>query len=96
MVKIRKRDGRVKNYSPERIKNALLSAFKEVSSEECYEQNIEILMNIIEEGISSHKEEIVDIEVIQELCIVALKEVGLNNVADSFDEYRRERERVRY
>ena len=95
MVKIRKRDGRVKNYSPERIKNALLSAFKEVSSEECYEQNIEILMNIIEEGISSHKEEIVDIEVIQELCIVALKEVGLNNVADSFDEYRRERERVR-
>ena len=95
MVKIRKRDGRVKSYSRERIKNALLSAFKEVSSEDCYNQNIAILINIIEEGISKHSEEIVDIEVIQELCIKALKEVGLKEVADSFDEYRRERERVR-
>ena len=95
MVKIRKRDGRVKSYSQERIKNALLSAFKEVSSEDCYNQNIAILINIIEEGISKHSEEIVDIEVIQELCIKALKEVGLKEVATAFDEYRRERERVR-
>lgn len=95
MVKIRKRDGRIKPYSPERIKNALYSAFEEVSSKECYLANIGILMKLIEEGISSHKEDIVDIEVIQELCIMALKEVGLSNVAESFDEYRKQRERVR-
>lgn len=95
MVKIRKRDGRVKPYSQERIKNALLSAFRDVSSEECYFANIDILMKLIEEGIFSHKEEVVDIEVIQELCIMALKEVGLSNVAESFDEYRKQRERVR-
>lgn len=95
MVKIRKRDGRIKPYSPERIKNALYSAFEEVSSKECYLANIGILMKLIEEGISSHKEDIVDIEVIQELSIEALKEIGLKNVAIAFDNYRRERERVR-
>jgi len=95
MIKIRKRDGRIKDYSAERIKGALLSAFKEVSSEECYKNNEDILMNIIEEGIKSEKEKMVDIEVVQRLCIDALNEVGFKDVSEAFDKYRKERERIR-
>ena len=95
MVKIIKRDGRVKEYSQERIKNALLSAFKEVSTEECYKNNEENLINIIEEGIKSEKENLIDIEVVQTLCIKALKEAGFDNVAEAFDKYRKEREKIR-
>ena len=97
-VTIRKRDGRLKEYSRERIEKALESAFNEVlgdKAEVCFGMNKDIVIQLVEDKMSVLEEDIIDIELIQDWTVLALKETGWSNIAEAFDKYRRERARVR-
>ena len=88
-MKIRKRDGRIKDYDPIKIKNALKQCFKQ--------NNLEFdlrVFQIIVETLENKKKDIVDVEDIQDLVV---EKLGLFYpiLAKSYQEYREERASIR-
>ncbi|MEM2081882.1 MAG: adenosylcobalamin-dependent ribonucleoside-diphosphate reductase, partial [Candidatus Bathyarchaeia archaeon] len=92
--KIKKRDGSIADFDPERIKNAVHRAFLAVELE-----NGEKAEGITEEVVALLKErfrdEIPSVENVQDTVVEVLKKKGYGTVAQAYEDYRRKKEELR-
>ncbi|MCW4008368.1 MAG: ATP cone domain-containing protein [Candidatus Bathyarchaeota archaeon] len=92
--KIKKRDGSIADFDPERIKNAVHRAFLAVELE-----NGEKAESITEEVVALLKErfrtEIPSVENVQDTVVEVLKKKGYGAVAQAYEDYRRKKEELR-
>lgn len=95
IVKVRKRDNRIKDYLQDRIVSAIRKCYVEVLGEEegniCLEDNINFLIPYIEKRIEDLNEPIVDVEVVQDFVIEALDKFCIQAIAKSYKDYREQR-----
>lgn len=86
MKVIKKRDGRLKEYEKDRIKNAINKANKDVN------ENIdtELITNEIEKSIFLCTEDIINIEKVQDIVLESLKKYN-KKVYNSYKKYREKR-----
>lgn len=93
--KIRKRDGRIKEYSQERIINAIRKCYIEVLGEEdgivCLQDNINFLIPYIENRIEYITDNIVDIEMVQDIVVEALDKYCVKSIVRAYKDYRDKR-----
>lgn len=96
MIKVIKRDGRVKEFDFDRIEGAVNNAYSEVYNGEFKEQYGEIgdILHDIFECISLLKNEYVTIEEIQDIVVKCLKDKN-KIVSDAYEKYRIERQKTR-
>ncbi|MEM3747337.1 MAG: adenosylcobalamin-dependent ribonucleoside-diphosphate reductase [Thermoproteota archaeon] len=93
--KVVKRDGRVVDFDPERIRNAIAKAMASVKQydEKVLEKVVNYVLNVLngkyEAGETPHVEDI------QDVVELALMKFDLYDVAKAYILYRKERERVR-
>ncbi len=92
--KIKKRDGRIVNFDPDRIKNAVHKAFLAVEL-----GNGEIAENITNEVIKrldeKFKEKTLTVEDAQDAVVAVLEEKGYGKVAQAYRDYRKKKEELR-
>ncbi len=92
--KIRKRDGRVVDFNPELIKNAIHRAFVAVKLEDG--ANAERLtldvVHVLEERF---REKIPSVEDVQDIVLEVLKKNGFEEVAREYESYRNKKEEIR-
>jgi ribonucleoside-diphosphate reductase alpha chain len=92
--KIKKRDGSLADFEPERIKNAVHRAFLAVELE-----NGEKAEGITEEVVALLKERFRDVipsvEDVQDIVVEVLKKKGYGKVAQAYDDYRKKKEELR-
>lgn len=92
--KIKKRDGSLADFEPERIKNAVHRAFLAVELE-----NGEKAESITEEVVALLKERFRDaipsVEDVQDIVVEVLKKKGYGKVAQAYDDYRKKKEELR-
>lgn len=91
MVKIRKRDGRIKDFEFERIEKAVNNAFVETykNGEDYISIKNEALVKI-SESLLNLGEEIIDVEKVQDIVIEELYKID-GKVAKAYSDYRAER-----
>lgn len=94
MIKVVKRDNRIKEFSMERIKEAIHKAYLDVSNEETFQDEYNFLEPTIEMDIKNANKEEFNIEEIQDIVIKNLKKVN-KTVSKSYKDYRKEREEQR-
>ena len=94
ITKIRKRDGRIVDFNPERIKNAIHKAFVAVKLEdgEKAERLTKDVVSLLEERFV---EKIPSVEEVQDVVIEVLKKSGFEEVASEYQAYRRKKEEIR-
>ncbi|MEM1563559.1 MAG: vitamin B12-dependent ribonucleotide reductase [Candidatus Bathyarchaeia archaeon] len=94
ITKIRKRDGRIVDFSPERIKNAIHKAFVAVKLEdgEKAERLTRDVVSLLEERFV---ERIPSVEDVQDVVIEVLKKSGFEEVASEYQDYRKKKEEIR-
>ena len=94
ITKIRKRDGRIVDFNPERIKNAIHKAFVAVKLEdgEKAEKITRDVVSLLEERFV---EKIPSVEDVQDVVIEVLKKSGFEEVASEYQAYRRKKEEIR-
>ena len=94
ITKIRKRDGRIVDFNPERIKNAIHKAFVAVKLEdgEKAERLTKDVVSLLEERFV---EKIPSVEDAQDVVIEVLKKSGFEEVASEYQAYRRKKEEIR-
>ncbi|MEM2336752.1 MAG: vitamin B12-dependent ribonucleotide reductase [Candidatus Bathyarchaeia archaeon] len=94
ITKIRKRDGRVVDFNPERIKNAIHKAFVAVKLEdgEKAERLTRDVVDLLEERFV---EKIPSVEDVQDVVIEVLKNSGFEEVASEYQAYRSKKEEIR-
>ncbi|MEM1552075.1 MAG: vitamin B12-dependent ribonucleotide reductase [Candidatus Bathyarchaeia archaeon] len=94
ITKIRKRDGRVVDFNPERIKNAIHKAFVAVKLEdgEKAERLTRDVVSLLEERFV---EKIPSVEDVQDVVIEVLKNSGFEEVASEYQAYRSKKEEIR-
>jgi ribonucleoside-diphosphate reductase alpha chain len=93
--KIIKRDGRVVDFNPEKITNAVLKAMKAVGEEDSEEAK-RITQAVIEELNKTLKpDEIPNVEQVQDIVEKKLIENGKSKVAKAYILYRKKREEIR-
>ena len=92
--KIRKRDGRIVDFNPERIKNAVHKAFVAVKLEngEKAERLTKEVANILEKKFV---EKIPTVEDVQDVVVDVLKSSGFEEVASEYQAYRRKKDEIR-
>ena len=92
--KIKKRDGSLADFEPERIKNAVHRAFLAVELE-----NGEKAESITEEAVALLKERFRDaipsVENVQDIVVEVLKKKGYGKVAQAYEDYRKKKEELR-
>ena len=95
-MKIRKRDGRLVDFNPQKIKNAILKAFAAVDGH-LSDYAIDKANNIADyiEGYCMDNEEILSIEEIQDLVEHGLMSTKRKDVAKAYITYRQERTKAR-
>jgi ribonucleoside-diphosphate reductase alpha chain len=93
--KVVKRDGRIVNFDPERIRNAVTKAM--VSIKQYDEKVLDKVVNYVLDVLSKKYEEgkIPHVEEIQDIVELALVKFDLYEVAKAYILYRKERERIR-
>ena len=93
---VKKRDGRIVKFNPEKIKNAILAAFEDVDGEiiSYAEDKAETIANYIE-GYYEEVNEIPEIEEIQDLVEKGLMACKRKDVAKAYILYRENRTRER-
>lgn len=97
MIKVVKRDGRIKEFDKNRISNAVKQAAKDVRNIENPQFLIDldnftgIIEDIIQEYSASEGCNKIGIEEIQDLVINELNEYGWEDVSESYKEYRNKR-----
>ena len=89
-----KRDNRRKPFSMERIHNAILNAYKDVSDEETFKEDYVFIEPMIEQKINKINDSEITIEHIQDIVVEVLSKVN-KTVADSYNDYRKERDEAR-
>lgn len=96
MIKVVKRDNRVKEFHFGRIEKAVNNAYLDVYGSDVKQYNLEIamLLNGVLEEIYSHKEETITVEEIQGIIVKRLRDVN-RDVAKAYEDYMNERTRVR-
>ncbi|MEM2281166.1 MAG: vitamin B12-dependent ribonucleotide reductase [Candidatus Bathyarchaeia archaeon] len=94
ITKIRKRDGRLVEFNPERIRNAIHRAFVAVKLEdgEKAEKLTREVVSLLEERF---KETIPSVEDAQDAVIEVLRRNGFEEVAAEYQAYRRKKEEIR-
>jgi ribonucleoside-diphosphate reductase alpha chain len=94
ITKIRKRDGRIVDFNPERIKNAIHKAFVAVKLEngEKAEKLTREVVSLLEERF---KEKIPSVEDAQDAVIEVLRKNGFEEVAAEYQAYRKKKEEIR-
>jgi ribonucleoside-diphosphate reductase alpha chain len=94
ITKIRKRDGRIVDFNPERIKNAVHKAFVAVKLEngEKAERLTKEVVNILEKEFV---EKIPTVEDVQDVVVDVLKSSGFEEVASEYQAYRRKKDEIR-
>jgi ribonucleoside-diphosphate reductase alpha chain len=94
ITKIRKRDGRIVDFNPERIKNAIHKAFVAVKLEngEKAERLTKEVVNILEKKFV---EKIPTVEDVQDVVVYVLKSSGFEEVASEYQAYRRKKDEIR-
>ncbi|MEM2104608.1 MAG: ribonucleotide reductase N-terminal alpha domain-containing protein [Candidatus Bathyarchaeia archaeon] len=94
IAKIRKRDGRIVEFNPERIKSAIHRAFVAVKLEngEKAEKLTGQVVNLLEERF---RDKIPSVEDAQDAVVEVLKKNGFEEVASEYQAYRRKKEEIR-
>ncbi|MEM0095470.1 MAG: vitamin B12-dependent ribonucleotide reductase [Candidatus Bathyarchaeia archaeon] len=94
ITKIRKRDGRLVDFNPERIRNAIHRAFVAVKLEngEKAEKLTQQVVSLLEERF---REKIPSVEDAQDAVIEVLRLNGFEEVAAEYEAYRRRKEEIR-
>ncbi|MEM0358000.1 MAG: vitamin B12-dependent ribonucleotide reductase [Candidatus Bathyarchaeia archaeon] len=94
ITKIRKRDGRLVDFNPERIRNAIHRAFVAVKLEngEKAEKLTQQVVSLLEERF---REKIPSVEDTQDAVIEVLRLNGFEEVAAEYEAYRRRKEEIR-
>jgi ribonucleoside-diphosphate reductase alpha chain len=94
LSKIRKRDGRIVGFEPDRIKNAVHKAFLavELGDGARAESVTEEVVRLLEEKF---REKIPSVEDAQDTVIEVLKERGCEKVAQEYQDYRKKKEELR-
>ncbi len=94
ITKIRKRDGRIVDFNPERIRNAVHKAFVAVKLEngEKAEKLTREVVSLLEERF---KEKIPSVEDAQDAVIEVLRKNGFEEVAAEYQAYRKKKEEIR-
>jgi len=94
ITKIRKRDGRIVDFNPERIRNAIHRAFVAVKLEdgEKAEKLTREVVGLLEERF---REKIPSVEDAQDTVIEVLRKNGFEEVADEYQAYRNKKEEIR-
>ncbi|MEM2780578.1 MAG: vitamin B12-dependent ribonucleotide reductase [Candidatus Bathyarchaeia archaeon] len=94
ITKIRKRDGRIVDFNPERIKNAIHKAFVAVKLEdgEKAERLTRDVVSLLEKRFV---EKIPSVEDVQDVVIEVLKKSGFEEVASEYQAYRNKKEEIR-
>jgi len=94
ITKIRKRDGRIVDFNPERIRNAIHKAFVAVKLEngEKAEKLTREVVSLLEERF---KEKIPSVEDAQDAVIEVLRKNGFEEVAAEYQAYRKKKEEIR-
>jgi ribonucleoside-diphosphate reductase alpha chain len=94
ITKIRKRDGRIVDFNPERIKNAIHKAFVAVKLEDG-EKAGKITRDVVSLLEERFVEKIPSVEDVQDVVIEVLKKSGFEEVASEYQAYRRKKEEIR-
>lgn len=95
MIKfVEKRDGRVADYSKNKISNAIQATINHVSNEEARE-NIDSIVEQVENELAGLKKEKAHVEEIQDLVEKVLMEAGYLDVAREYILYREKRRQAR-
>ena len=94
ITKIRKRDGRIVDFNPERIKNAIHKAFVAVKlgNGEKAEKLTREVVSLLEERF---REKIPSVEDAQDAVIEVLRRDGFEEVAAEYQAYRKKKEEIR-
>ncbi|MEM3789014.1 MAG: vitamin B12-dependent ribonucleotide reductase [Candidatus Bathyarchaeia archaeon] len=92
--KIRKRDGRIVDFNPERIKNAIHKAFVAVKLEDG-EKAERLTRNIVSLLEKRFVERIPSVEDVQDVVIEVLEKAGFEEVASEYQAYRKRKEEIR-
>jgi ribonucleoside-diphosphate reductase alpha chain len=94
ITKIKKRDGRIVEFNPERIKNAIHKAFVAVKLEngEKAERLTREVVNTLEKKFI---EKIPTVEDVQDVVVDVLKSSGFEEVALEYQAYRRKKDEIR-
>jgi ribonucleoside-diphosphate reductase alpha chain len=94
ITKIKKRDGRIVDFKPERIKNAIHKAFVAVKLEDGKraEQLTRDVVSLLEERFV---ERIPSVEDVQDIVVEVLRKSGFEDVASEYQAYRRKKEEIR-
>ncbi|MEM2567721.1 MAG: vitamin B12-dependent ribonucleotide reductase [Candidatus Bathyarchaeia archaeon] len=94
ITKIRKRDGRIVDFNPERIKNAIHKAFVAVKLEDG-EKAERLTRDVVSFLEKRFVEKIPSVEDVQDVVIEVLKKSGFEEVASEYQAYRNKKEEIR-
>lgn len=89
-MKVVKRDGRLKEYSWDRVKEAIHSAYLEVENEDKFKEEYIFLEPMIKNEISKLNKYEINVEEIQDIIILVLKKIN-KKVAKAYKDYREKR-----
>ncbi len=92
--KIKKRDGRIADFNPDRIKNAVHKAFLAVELGNG-EKAEEITREVVKRLDEKFKEKTPIVEDVQDVAIAVLEEKGFGEVAQAYRDYRKKKEELR-
>ena len=95
MYKVRKRDGKIVPFEIEKIKDAIIKAFE--AEEESYDENVIdfIALKVTAAFAPEVKDNIIDVEVIQDKVEEVLSQAGYTGVAKAYILYRKLHEKQR-
>jgi ribonucleoside-diphosphate reductase alpha chain len=94
LSKIKKRDGRITDFDPNRIRNAVHKAFLavELGDGEKAESITSEVVRLLKEKF---KEKTPSVEDVQDIVVEALKKKGYEKVAQAYQDYRKKKEELR-
>lgn len=95
MYKVRKRDGQIVDFDIERITKAITNAFKSVNRQYNESQIRLIALQVTSEYEDSIKENVIDVEAIQDAVEKVLSKTGFADVAKHYILYRKNHEKLR-
>ena len=93
-IKVKKRDGELQDFNPEKIHKAIMGAVKDIG-EGVNEDIVKRIVKDITDYVASLPKEFISIEEIQDLVENKLMNSSLKDVAKQYIKYRYNRERIR-
>ena len=94
LSKIKKRDGRIADFEPDRIKNAVHKAFLAVELGDG-EKAKSVTSEVVKRLDAKFKEKTPSVEDVQDLVVEVLEEKGYEKVAQEYQDYRKKKEELR-